>query len=84
MAESAIPVEKSKIVVFCGDLSSSTSRGAAPPPKQDDGRNGNKSEDESGNSHGNFPKLMVGKGRCGGRKASECSASYEIVEVISV
>lgn len=84
MAGTAILVEKSKFVDLCGNLSSSISRGAAPPPKQDDGQNGNKSGGKSGTAQGNFPKLMCGKGRCGGRKASECSASYVIVAVISV
>jgi hypothetical protein len=43
VAGTAVLVEKSKFVDLCGNLSSSISRGAAPPPKQDDGQNGNKS-----------------------------------------
>ncbi len=81
MAGTAILVEKIKFVELCGDLSSSSSRGAAPPPKQDDGQNGIKVETGQGTPKAISPELMCVKGRCGGRKASECSASYVIVVI---
>ncbi len=61
MAGSAILVVKSKFVDLCGNLSSSISRGAAPPPKQDDGQNGNKSGDRSGNAQAVSPNECVGR-----------------------